>query len=124
MLEQLFGHFSMAGHNRFLNKVSITFIDKTDPSDPLQREDYWRQTLKTGCFCVYLFTWQYQFFYTVMSTCFEDYDFKKTEFVLSVYIITSVIVSVFSLIMVILLLLLFALALLLLLLSLNLYCLF
>ena len=25
----------------------ITFIDKTDPSDPVQREDYWRQTLKT-----------------------------------------------------------------------------
>ena len=25
----------------------ITFIDKTDPSDPVQREDYWRKTLKT-----------------------------------------------------------------------------
>ena len=37
----------MAGHNGFLNDVSITFIDKTDPSDPLRREDYWRKTLKT-----------------------------------------------------------------------------
>ena len=47
MQEHLFSHFSMAGHNGFLNDVSITFIDKTDPSDSLQREDYWRQTLKT-----------------------------------------------------------------------------
>ena len=46
MQEHLFSHFSMAGHNQFLNNVSITFNDKTDPSDPLQREDYWRQTLK------------------------------------------------------------------------------
>ena len=37
---------SIAGHNVFLNDVSITFIDKTDPSDPLRREDYWRQTLQ------------------------------------------------------------------------------
>ena len=38
----------MAIHDEFLSDVSITFIDKTDgPSDPLQREDYWRQTLKT-----------------------------------------------------------------------------
>ena len=38
---------SIAGHNVFLNDVSITFIEKTDPSDPLRREDYWRQTLQT-----------------------------------------------------------------------------
>ena len=37
----------MAGHDGFLNDVSITSIDKTDPSDPLRREDYWRQTLTT-----------------------------------------------------------------------------
>ena len=37
----------MAGHDGFLNDVSIIFIDKTDPSDPLRREDYWRQTHKT-----------------------------------------------------------------------------
>ena len=35
------------GHAGFLNNVSITFIDKTDPSDPLEREGYCRHTLKT-----------------------------------------------------------------------------
>ena len=30
----------------FLEDVSLTFINKTDPSDPLKREDYWRSTLK------------------------------------------------------------------------------
>ena len=47
MQDYLFSHFSMTGHDRFLNDVFVTFIDKTDPSDPLRREDYWRQTLKT-----------------------------------------------------------------------------
>ena len=65
MQEHLFSHFSQAGHDGFFNDVSITFTDKTDPSDPSRREDYWRQTLKQwfraglilktvsdGCFCV------------------------------------------------------------------------
>ena len=47
MQEHLFRHFSSPGRNGFLNDVSITFIDKTDLSDPLKREDYWRRTLKT-----------------------------------------------------------------------------
>ena len=47
MQEHLFSHFSMLGHDGFLNDVFITFIDKTDPSDPLRREHYRRQTLKT-----------------------------------------------------------------------------
>ena len=47
MQEYLFSHFSMAGHDGFLKDVSITFSDKTHPSDPLRREDYCRQTLKT-----------------------------------------------------------------------------
>ena len=47
MQEHLFSHFSLVGHDGFLNDVSITFIDETDASDPLRREDYWRQTLKT-----------------------------------------------------------------------------
>ena len=63
--EHLSSHFSLADHDGFFNDVSITFIDKTDPTDPLRREDYWRQTLKqwfrsglilktvsNGCFCV------------------------------------------------------------------------
>ena len=34
-------------HSGFLNYVSPTFFDKTDPTDPLQRENYWKHTLKT-----------------------------------------------------------------------------
>ena len=45
--EYLFRHFSSLGHNEFLNNISITFIDKTGPSAPLKREDYWRRTLTT-----------------------------------------------------------------------------
>ena len=37
----------MADHGGFLNDFSVTFIDQTDPSDPLRRENYWRKTLKT-----------------------------------------------------------------------------
>ena len=47
MQEHPFSHFSMAGHDGFLNDVSITFIDKTDPSDSSRGKGYWRQTLKT-----------------------------------------------------------------------------
>ena len=46
-MQQIRKHFSSPGRNEFLNDVSITFIDKTDLSDPLKREDYWRRTLKT-----------------------------------------------------------------------------
>ena len=42
MQEHLFSHFSLTGHDEFLNYDSITFIDKTDPSDSLRAEDYWR----------------------------------------------------------------------------------
>ena len=76
----IFSHFSMAGHDRFLNDVSIMFIDKTDPSDPLWREDYWRQTLKTMV-----------------------PHGLNIELVLSVYIFTSVVVSILSLLPLILL---------------------
>ena len=47
MQQHLFRHFSSLGRNGFLNNYSITFNDKTDFSDPLKREDYWRRTLKT-----------------------------------------------------------------------------
>ena len=47
MQEHLFRHFSSLGHTGFLKNVSITFINKADPSDSLKQEDYWRQTLKT-----------------------------------------------------------------------------
>ena len=45
--QHLFNHFCASDHSGFLEDVSLTFIDKTDPSDPLKREDYWRSTLKT-----------------------------------------------------------------------------
>ena len=41
-MQHLFEHFSEEGHHSFLN-----YIDKTDPSNPLQRENYKRNTLKT-----------------------------------------------------------------------------
>ena len=47
MQEHLFKHFSSPDRSGFLNEVSITVIYKTDPSDLLKREDYWRRTLKT-----------------------------------------------------------------------------
>ena len=40
MQEHLFRHFLSPDHNSFLNDISVTLIDKTDPSDPLKRENY------------------------------------------------------------------------------------
>ena len=47
MQRHLYEHYSSVGHCGFLEQVSITLIDNTDPSDPLKREDYWRRTLCT-----------------------------------------------------------------------------
>ena len=47
MQKYIFRHFASPGPNGFLNDVSITFIDRTDSSDLLKRQDYWRRTLKT-----------------------------------------------------------------------------
>ena len=47
MQQHLFEHFSEERHHSFLEDVSIAMGDKTDPSNPLQRENYWRSTLKT-----------------------------------------------------------------------------
>ena len=98
MQEHLFSH----SHNGFLNDISITFTDTTDPSYPLRREDYWRKTLKTmvpyrvnieDSVCFFFFVCVCLLFY--MSACFKDYDFGITEFVLSVYIVASGVVSVY-----------------------------
>ena len=59
-----------------------------------------------------------------MSACFKDYDFGITEFVLSAYIIASVVVSILSLLLLILLSLLLFVLVILLLLSLYSHCLF
>ena len=47
MQEHLYKHFCDSEHCGFPNDVSVTFIDKTDPINPLQRENYWKHTLKT-----------------------------------------------------------------------------
>ena len=47
MQEHLCEYFCDSEHSGLLNDVSITFIDKTDPTSPLQRENYWKHTLKT-----------------------------------------------------------------------------
>ena len=43
----LHNHFLSAGHGGLIEECEITFIDKTRPFDPTQREDYWRRKLKT-----------------------------------------------------------------------------
>ena len=40
-------HVKLPRHSDFLNNVSITLIDKTDPGRPTKHEDYWIDTLKT-----------------------------------------------------------------------------
>ena len=35
MQQHLFEHFNDKGHYCFLDEISITVIDKTDPSEPL-----------------------------------------------------------------------------------------
>ena len=40
-------HLMLEEHSQFVNDVWIIFIDKTDPTDPLKREQYWRNTFKT-----------------------------------------------------------------------------
>ena len=40
MQKHLYERYSSAGHFGFLYHVPITFIDKTDHSDPLKMKDY------------------------------------------------------------------------------------
>ena len=46
-MQHLLNHFYTSVHWGFLENVSLTVTDKTDPSDPLKGEDQWRSTLKT-----------------------------------------------------------------------------
>ena len=41
MQQHLFEHFQNPGHTSFIEDVSITLIDKTDPSIPTKCEAYW-----------------------------------------------------------------------------------
>ena len=47
MQQHLFEHFANESRCSFLEDVTVTFINKTDPKDPNQSEHYWRHTLKT-----------------------------------------------------------------------------
>ena len=47
MQQHLFEYVNSEGHHYFLGEISITFIDKTDPSEPSKRGNYWRSILKT-----------------------------------------------------------------------------
>ena len=46
MQKYLHDHFLSEDHDGLLNNVEITLIDKTDPSDPERREEYWRTKLR------------------------------------------------------------------------------
>ena len=47
MQTELFEHFHLVEQSGFLKYCSLTLIDKTDGSDPIRREEYWRVVLKT-----------------------------------------------------------------------------
>ena len=47
MQKHLYDHY-LSCNKDFLNTVSVTFIDKTDPSNPLEREKYWRYIIETN----------------------------------------------------------------------------
>ena len=40
-------HFLGDGYNKLMNYCKITFIDKTDSSDPTKREFFWMRVIKT-----------------------------------------------------------------------------
>ena len=43
----VFEHISSNDQNGFLENCSITLIDKTDGSDLIRGEEYWRRVMKT-----------------------------------------------------------------------------
>ena len=47
MQKYLHAHFLSKDRDGLLNNVEITLIDKTDPSDPERREEFWRTKLRT-----------------------------------------------------------------------------
>ena len=46
MQQHIFEHFNSEGHTGFLEKVPVTFIDKTDLQNPAKRENYRIHILK------------------------------------------------------------------------------
>ena len=47
MQQHLFEHFNSEEHHCFIEKICITIIDKTDPSETLKTENYWRSIYRT-----------------------------------------------------------------------------
>ena len=45
MQKHLYEHFHLHGDTNFLD-VTVSLIEKTDPRNPTEREDYWIYTLK------------------------------------------------------------------------------
>ena len=47
MKKHLQEHFDVPSNTNFLEDVTVTSIDKTDPRNASERDDYWIYTLKT-----------------------------------------------------------------------------
>ena len=47
MQKHLYEHFDLPGYTGFLKDATVTLIDKKNPRNPTEREDYWIHTLKT-----------------------------------------------------------------------------
>ena len=47
MQEHQYEHLCDSEYSGFLHDASITFIGKTEPTNSLQRKNYWKHTLKT-----------------------------------------------------------------------------
>ena len=45
MQKHLHDHFLSEDQDSLLNNVEINLIDKTDPSDPKRREEFWKTKL-------------------------------------------------------------------------------
>ena len=45
--KHLYEHFMGENHQSLEKDIEITLTDKTDPSDPTKREDFWIHTLGT-----------------------------------------------------------------------------
>ena len=48
-----FAYFQSLDHNGFLEDNKMTFIDKTDPSDPNRSKEFWIDTLIPSDQCIY-----------------------------------------------------------------------
>ena len=74
----MYEHFNLPGYSEFLNDISVTLIDKTDPKDRTKREDYWIYTLKNkaplGC------NVEDGLKANLIVFCVSDYVYRRTLF--------------------------------------------